>query len=318
MSPATKKAATKPAAAKKSNNAGTMQSRLAKMKENWASAVKQNVSGFEPGTYIAQVQSAALGENSKGALQAELELLIRAGEHVGEINYCRYQLETELGPAFFRRDMEKLELEVPEDPTQLEQFIQDLHNAAPCCKIKITQQKDSDFTNTRILSLVDESEIEADDETAETTDAGGESSPEQEELNKLLGFCEAQGVEIEGDPNDVNNVLASLKQYAFDFNKLTSDEVAYLDSLNCSDLIEGRPATTKASPAKKATPMTKKAPDGPGIDAVRKFMDACGLSYAASDGIPALVKTLNEYDWEGDAMEAADVNMLRTLGVTVR
>lgn len=271
--------------------------RLEAMNETWSQRKDANVGGVAPGTYNARLQSAVLGMNSKDEMQAVVEYLVMEGEQAGNVARDYMQLETEKGPAFFRKFLEMLGYECPDDPKEIEDLLAQITASAPAVKIKVTPRKDSDFTNLRLLRRLDDDDVpavpvnetadhgndddydpDADADAAQESAEAGESSESDGDSDgdaitridfaALQTFCEGYGIE----GVDESNAKDQLGGFDWDANTLTPEEAELLHAVGVTvKNYKPKPAPApvkKTPPAKtpppatpaKATPPQKTAP----------------------------------------------------------
>lgn len=129
------------------------------------------------GVYTGKLVRAELGESQKGRLQVAWRVVVNSGEYKGEnINWWS-GLETENNIMYFRRDLVRLGKEAPEDPTELEEILEELENEKLTVRVQI--KTNGEFQNVRILKLVDADEDDTEEEDAK--DVGGSEDEDIEE-----------------------------------------------------------------------------------------------------------------------------------------
>ena len=219
--------------------------RLGQLKESWGAA-DEGFSQIKPGLYLMQLQSAAVEESaSSGRMQIHREHLVREGEMEGEVIHDYMQIETELGPRFVKQWINMMGFDVPDDPTELEEVVAAISDAAPIYRAKVTE-KDG-FTNVRIAKLLEsgeedegpEPEEEEAEEAEEETEAEDEEEAEEEqgsgdELEEQLSkFCEDWNVEVGADDDESNvvNMVVGIQEYTWKAPELSEEEVALLRTL---------------------------------------------------------------------------------------
>lgn len=187
--------------------------KLRKMKSGWQGseqAYKEmfGASDIPEDVYVMKLQEAALDETNAGKLRIKREHVIIEGEHKGVVIRDGMNLETDMGPVFARRWLAMLEVEIPDDPEELEELLSEVKDAAPVVKGRVRHS--GDFTNVDIISVV------GDD------DGVGESGEEEEQdidldsMDKaeLRALVKDNDLEIDGwrkmDENTLRDAIAEV------------------------------------------------------------------------------------------------------------
>lgn len=258
--------------------------RLAKMKEMW-DGNKQAPRGFQQnvpdGRYTFRLQSAELRESASGNLIVSREHLVLDGEAAGEVFRDNLQVEHEVGQRITMQWIEQMGFEIPDNPSELEEVVSAIAEAAPSYlgTIKTTTSKKdgNDYTNLRILRLLDsEGEEQEEEETVESRPARGraEEPEEQEEageeaddsddsadsdagqFEELKAFCEAQDIAFDEEEATKADLVKAIDAYEWNRDELSSEEVELLEGIGVT-LIGGKPK--KASAPAAAAPKNGKA-----------------------------------------------------------
>ena len=170
--------------------------KLKKMKAGWQGseqAYKEmfGAADIPEDVYVMKLQEACLDETTGGKLRIKREHVIIEGEHKGVVIRDGMNLETDMGPVFARRWLAMLDVEIPEDPEELEDLLLEVKEAAPVVKGRVRHS--GDFTNVDIISVVDD-------------DEGGDSgSGEEQEIdldsmdkNELRALVKDNDLDIDG------------------------------------------------------------------------------------------------------------------------
>lgn len=129
------------------------------------------------GIYTMQLQKCELRESKSGNLMILREHLVVEGEFDGEVATDFLHLETERGPYFVARFLEKVGFEAPDDPEEIADMVEQLNTDNPIYTAEVKTKEGSDFTNINIQRMLEGS---ADVDTNEEPDSG-------DETDELLG-----------------------------------------------------------------------------------------------------------------------------------
>jgi len=247
---------------------------------------------FEDGVHTFQLQRLALQESgSSGQLMAVAEHYCCEGEQAGEVYVQFFNLEKTndegkvWGQVFLAQLIEKLGYETPEDVSNLEETLAEIEEAAPkyTARVRTNKQGYKNITIVQVLEEKAEPEFNRDgdkDEKSEKksskkpskeeegneeekteeeegdekeVDEGEESGDdEDEDLEALKEFAEAWSVSVDDDVS-MKKLVSTLKEYDWEEDKLTEDEVKLLKKhgITIKTTPKEKPKA-KAAPAKKS------------------------------------------------------------------
>ena len=173
--------------------------KLKGMQSGWKQSSAQydsmfGASDIPEDVYVMRLQDCKLGESDGGGVYVKREHVIVEGEHKGIVVGDVMMLSTETGPVFVRRWLAMMEVEVPDDIAELEDLFNELKEAAPVVKARVSHSVNNDgrqFTNVRIISVL------GDDEAGEEEEEGEEIDLDAMTLKELRAFVKENELEIE-------------------------------------------------------------------------------------------------------------------------
>jgi len=157
-------------------------SKLKKIKSGWADSEQSykemfGASDLPEDVYVMKLQTCELSESATGNLRIKRSHVVIEGDYKGVVVPDGLNLEGELksgthASVFVRRWLEMLDIEVPDDPEDIEGILEEIQDANPVVKARITHS--GDFTNVNLVSVIDddageEGESESEDGEGELT-----------------------------------------------------------------------------------------------------------------------------------------------------
>lgn len=263
------------------------------MKGTWKKAGGEydtmfGASKLEEGEYIVKLQKAVLKEKN-GSMKIAREHVVVDGEDKGVVIYDQVNMDNEKSLAFLWRWVEKMGFEIPEDPEDLVELLEELVESEPVVLVDV-KQNDAGFTNINIIELMDESdeeseESEEEEESDEEEESEEEEEPEEESeeaeeseeseeeeesdeqtqlVERMITFAYAWDLDGVEDDTDFDSVKQIIAASSYPEENLDEEELALLNELGLEVCIERKKKkekkksakTSEKSPAKS----TKKAP----------------------------------------------------------
>ena len=170
-------------------------SKLKGMQQGWKESSDQYDSMFGASelpedVYVLKLQDCKLGESDAGGVYVRREHVILEGDHKGVVVGDILMLSTETGPVYVRQWLKMLDVEVPENISELEDLFNELKEAAPVVKGRVSHSVNNgrDYTNLRVISVLGD----------EDGEEGEEINPDEMTLKELRAFVKENEIEIEG------------------------------------------------------------------------------------------------------------------------
>lgn len=221
MATAKKKAA---APAKKTASGGDVMSRMKKMKSAWKKAeVREGYSNIPDGDYVAKIESATLGLSPKSnEPRIEWKMVILNEDAAGKKLVKWSNMATEENFEWAKGDIARLELEIPDDPTELPDTLAE----AVGLIIEVNCKTKDDFQNIYFNGVLedydeeaeeeeegDEEEETEEEETEEEESDEDEEEEESDEEDEDEEEAEEDEEEVDLDEMDKAELLAFAKEY---------------------------------------------------------------------------------------------------------
>lgn len=275
--------------------------RLGKMNSEWKKSKEthdQMFTDVPDGVYIADLQSMVLKESSTGNLRAAREFLINGGEHDNVQVYDGLNLESEVGMAFFRHEVDSMGYEVPESATEIPALVKAITKDAGKYRIQVSHS--GDFVNVKVLEPLDEdgeSTGEAESETG--GEAGGEGDMltretiEEMDADELAVVVESYGLDVKPARK-----LSVYQQKVVE----AIDEAGYL--------AESEEGADEGEEGEEA---------GEGVQQLIDFMTARDLDLPDEQDEESLIKEIGDYEWDlkGDELTEEEVILLQSIDVKI-
>jgi len=175
----------------------TFKKELDNMSSAWSDAPES--SDLPEGTYTMTINSAEIRRTkNSGKLRATFQFTVSEGEHIGASQFDGYMLDPEspMGMSMLKQLLsQKLNYEIPENLSDLEELLADISNKNPIVTAEIVRK--GDFTNVRVLELLTgaapavktnptskktSKKVETEEEAEEAEEAGEEEEAEEVEL----------------------------------------------------------------------------------------------------------------------------------------
>lgn len=246
------------------------QARLDSMKQNWDKSQGDydamfGGSDIPASDYNLQLVSMNIKESgSSGNLMVVRQFTILEGEYEGKNVFDNMQLETPRGFTFVRRFIEQMGYEAPENPGELPDTLEAILGDEPVLIGKVTHS--DDFTNIRIVKLIETTDEDGDEGGNEDGESEGEAEDGESEsgtgddadelINNMLAFCATWGIDVT-DESDYDTIRQAIEELNYPVADIDENESQMLIDIGLEANIE-QPKPVKKTPAKK-TP-AKKAP----------------------------------------------------------
>jgi len=141
-------------------------SKLKKIKSGWADSEQSykemfGAADLPEDVYVIKLQTCELTESSGGNLRIKRSHVIIEGEFKGVMISDGLNLEGETkngthASVFVRRWLEMLDVDVPDDPSELEGILDEIQELNPIVKARISHS--GSFTNVNLVSVIDDSD----------------------------------------------------------------------------------------------------------------------------------------------------------------
>jgi len=176
----------------------SIKQKLKKMKKSW-SETEANEGGFSPipdGQHIVRLDKVFMDLDKNEELQIVFDMTLMTGETSGKTNKKWSRMATEENIAWAKGDLVKLDLELPDDLTDLPELLDSLEGVFVSCTFKTKDE----FQNIYFNEVVDEDDVdleEEEDEEEESDEEEEDSEDDEEEEED-----EEDGEDSEDDEED--------------------------------------------------------------------------------------------------------------------
>jgi hypothetical protein len=184
---------------------------------------------IDPGTYLAKLSLIEWRISKNNSLMLHREHIIVEGENKGrKISDNMVYGAHEIGTGIIRGYLKMVtgEKDLPADPADLEELVQRInHEFSYQCKVRVSDQKDSDFQRATIQEIYNDDNIPEDSEQSpepkktdrvKVTRVAAKADEDGPDVlfTRLSNFCEAQGIDLDGTESD-EGIKAIIDKYDY-------------------------------------------------------------------------------------------------------
>jgi len=221
------------------------------MKKEWKDAPE--IDDFEDlpdGKYQVRIDEAVMTETKETELpMAKFAMTVAGGEQVNRKCWKYAVLDLEKMPrclSFLKKDLNKLGVEMPDDPAELEDTLPELDGSYAEIQIKTSSKGDTEYKNTYFQIALDEDEVDTDDleELSEEEDEDDpeevvevedpeEDDPEEDEIEWEKGMecvVDFEGEDFTGEIKSIKGDVANVKFEDGTTEKVDLDELKPVES----------------------------------------------------------------------------------------
>ncbi|NIP40486.1 MAG: hypothetical protein GTN39_03120 [Candidatus Aenigmarchaeota archaeon] len=277
--------------------------RLNKMNDDWKDG-KDTPPGPPDGTYAFQLQKAELREaQSSGKLYIAREHLVIDGEYEGEVVRDMMSLETDRGPYYIAKWIEKMGYEAPDKAKDIPDTLEAIQNDAPTYTGSIKHS--GDFINVRVMEVL------------EGGDGGGKSSPEDtgEKETGVADKAEGDttidvGTKVKFEDEDGNELIGEVTDNS-DQSELhveVDDDVYGVAAEDC-EIVDDDDSGGDPDPD----------PDEDNLVELLAIAQACEVEGISEDiSLDDLVAAMSDYEWDAGELLEEETEALTRNGIAVK
>lgn len=286
--------------------------KLSAMNEAWKQN-KDKPPGCLDGVYNFQLQKLELAESSTNKMMLKREHFCLDGEYEGNVERDQIVLGTEFGDRQLAVFIEQMGYTSPDDLGDLEDIAAAIMADAPCYQAKVKKQKDNDFKNITVVSLIDNPSGDKKKASPPTTvkKATAPAPAAKKSPPKKIAAPTPEPETTEGD----TAVVGSRVRYTDGETILegTVTEVKADGDLVFEDA-DGNPYQVPPADVEVITAEEPVAAEAVDASVHLAFCQAHELECAEDDTAEALVEKINQYAYKKSELAPEEVTFLESIG----